>query len=46
MAPLVRDAHYLKDPDKLEIIKNAGPALVRAKEEGFSFHAHQSIRDF
>ena len=27
---LIRDAHYLKDPDKLEIIKNAGPALVRA----------------
>ena len=37
---LIRDAHYLKDPDKLEIIKNAGPALVRAKEEGFFLFMH------
>jgi len=27
---LIKDAHYLKDPDLLEIIENAGPSLIKA----------------
>jgi len=37
---LIRDAHYLKDPEKLEIIHSAGPALQKAKNEGFLLFMH------
>ena len=34
---LIRDAHYLKDPQTLEIIKVAGPALKKPKMQAFCF---------
>jgi len=37
---LIKDAHYLKDPDLLEIIESAGPALIKAKEEGYLLFLH------
>ena len=37
---LIRDAHYLKDPQKLEIIPSAGPALQNAKDAGFLLFLH------
>ena len=37
---LIRDAHYLKDPQKLEIIPSAGPALKKAKDAGFLLFLH------
>ena len=37
---LIRDAHYLKDPEKLEIIKTAGPALQKVKEAGLLLFMH------
>lgn len=37
---LIRDAHYLKDPDKVEIIETAGPALTMAKEAGYLLFMH------
>lgn len=37
---LIRDAHYLKDPEKLEIIQSAGPALLEAKKAGFLLFMH------
>ena len=37
---LIRDSHYLKDPEKLEIIESAGPALIKAKEEGYLLFLH------
>jgi D-glycero-D-manno-heptose 1,7-bisphosphate phosphatase len=37
---LIRDAHYLKDPDKVEIIETAGPALAKAKEAGYLLFMH------
>jgi len=37
---LINDAHYLKDPDQLEIIESAGPALNQAKEVGYLLFLH------
>jgi D-glycero-D-manno-heptose 1,7-bisphosphate phosphatase len=37
---LIRDAHYLKDPQKLEIIPSAGHALKKAKDAGFLLFLH------
>jgi D-glycero-D-manno-heptose 1,7-bisphosphate phosphatase len=37
---LIKDAHYLKDPELLEIIENAGPALQKAKDAGFLLFLH------
>ena len=37
---LIKDAHYLKDPDQLEIIESAGPALSKAKEVGYLLFLH------
>lgn len=37
---LIRDAHYLKDPEKLEIIETAGPALQKVKEAGLLLFMH------
>jgi D-glycero-D-manno-heptose 1,7-bisphosphate phosphatase len=37
---LIKDAHYLKDPELLEIIKSAGPALIKAKEVGYLLFLH------
>jgi D-glycero-D-manno-heptose 1,7-bisphosphate phosphatase len=37
---LIRDAHYLKDPDKVEIIETVGPALTMAKEAGYLLFMH------
>jgi D-glycero-D-manno-heptose 1,7-bisphosphate phosphatase len=37
---LIKDAHYLKDPKLLEIIKSAGPALIKAKELGYLLFLH------
>ncbi len=37
---LIRDAHYLKNPDELEIIKNAGSALEKAHSAGFLLFMH------
>ena len=37
---LIRDAHYLKNPKKLEIIPSAGPALKKAKDAGFLLFLH------
>jgi len=37
---LIKDAHYLKDPELLEIIESAGPALIKAKKVGYSLFLH------
>lgn len=37
---LIRDAHYLKDPDKLEIIHSVGEALMKVKEAGYHLFMH------
>lgn len=37
---LIRDAHYLKDPGKLEIIDSAGEALMKVKEVGYQLFMH------
>lgn len=37
---LIRDAHYLKDPQELEIIEVAGPALQTARNAGFLLFMH------
>jgi D-glycero-D-manno-heptose 1,7-bisphosphate phosphatase len=37
---LIRDAHYLKDPQELEIIEVAGPALQKARNAGFLLFMH------
>jgi len=37
---LIKDAHYLKDPELLEIIESAGPALIKAKEVGYLLFLH------
>jgi D-glycero-D-manno-heptose 1,7-bisphosphate phosphatase len=37
---LIKDAHYLKDPDLLEIIESAGPALIKAKQVGYLLFLH------
>ena len=37
---LIRDAHYLKDPEQVEIIKLAGPSLNKAKNAGFLLFMH------
>jgi D-glycero-D-manno-heptose 1,7-bisphosphate phosphatase len=37
---LIKDTHYLKNPDLLEIIESAGPALIKAKEEGYLLFLH------
>jgi D-glycero-D-manno-heptose 1,7-bisphosphate phosphatase len=37
---LIRDAHYLKDPQELEIIEVAGPALQKARNERFLLFMH------
>jgi D-glycero-D-manno-heptose 1,7-bisphosphate phosphatase len=37
---LIRDTHYLKDPEKLEIIPSAGPALQKAKDAGLLLFLH------
>ena len=37
---LIKDAHYLKDPKKLEIIPSAGSALQKAKNAGFLLFMH------
>ena len=37
---LIRDAHYLKDPDKLETIACAGEALMKVKEAGYHLFLH------
>jgi len=37
---LIQDAHYLKNPDQLEIIKCAGPALQRARNAGYLLFMH------
>jgi D-glycero-D-manno-heptose 1,7-bisphosphate phosphatase len=37
---LIKDAHYLKDPEHLEIIESVGPALIKAKEVGYLLFLH------
>ena len=37
---LIEDAHYLKNPDQLEIIRCAGPALQLAREAGYLLFMH------
>ena len=37
---LIQDAHYLKNPDQLEIIGCAGPALQRARDAGYLLFMH------
>ncbi len=37
---LIKDALYLKDPELLEIIESAGPALTKAKEVGYLLFLH------
>ena len=31
---LIRDAHYLKDPEKVEIIEEIGESLLKVKKYG------------
>ena len=37
---LIKDAHYLKDPAKVEIIKGVGEALERIRKAGFLLFMH------
>ena len=37
---LILDTHYLKDPQELEIIEVAGPALQKARNAGFLLFMH------
>ena len=37
---LIKDAHYLKNPDRLEIIESAGSPLLKAKEAGYLLFMH------
>ena len=37
---LIRDAHYLKEPEQVEIIETAGSALQKAKKAGFLLFLH------
>lgn len=37
---LIRDAHYLSDPEKVQIIEGVGKALLEAKENGFLLFMH------
>jgi D-glycero-D-manno-heptose 1,7-bisphosphate phosphatase len=37
---LIRDAHYLKDPDKVEAILGAGKVLQKVKEAGYHLFMH------
>ena len=37
---LIRDSHYLKNPQELEIIEVAGPALQLARDAGFLLFMH------
>jgi len=37
---LIKDAHYLKDPDLLEIIESARVALIKAKDAGYLLFMH------
>lgn len=37
---LIRDSHYLKDPDKVEIIEGIGECLPKAKRVGFLLFLH------
>lgn len=37
---LIRDAHYLKDPEQVEIIPSAGPSLEEAKKQGYLLFLH------
>jgi D-glycero-D-manno-heptose 1,7-bisphosphate phosphatase len=37
---LIKDAHYLKDPAKVEVIKGVGEALVRIRKAGFLLFMH------
>ena len=37
---LIKDAHYLKDPKKVEILSSAGPSLQKAKKAGYLLFMH------
>lgn len=37
---LIKDAHYLKDPAKVEVIKGVGGALERIRKAGFLLFMH------
>jgi len=37
---LIRDAHYLKDPEKVEIIQGISEALGRIKQLGYLLFMH------
>ena len=37
---LIRDAHYLKDPEKVEIIKKIGKSLLKVKSIGYLLFLH------
>lgn len=37
---LIRDAHYLKDPEKVEIIKGIGKSLLKVKSIGYLLFMH------
>ena len=37
---LIRDVHYLKDPDEVEIIEGIGDALLKAANKGYYLFMH------
>ncbi len=37
---LIKDAHYLKDPAKVEVIEGVGEALARTRKAGFLLFLH------
>lgn len=37
---LIRDAHYLKDPEKVEIIQEIGESLLKVKKYGYLLFLH------
>ncbi|HAE10961.1 MAG TPA: hypothetical protein DCG39_04875 [Opitutae bacterium] len=37
---LIRDAHYLKNPDDIEVIAGVGEALLRIREAGYGVFLH------
>jgi D-glycero-D-manno-heptose 1,7-bisphosphate phosphatase len=39
---LIRDSHYLKNPQEVEIIEVVGPALQLARDEGFLLFMHSN----
>ena len=37
---LIRDVHYLKDPEKVEIIEEIGESLLKVKNHGYLLFLH------